>query len=135
MSGLFVSQPPFPFQVWLDVAVKPRLCRSSWRAFVSTHPLMVLPTSPREALLACPPSPPWNLLSFTVDSTLSSPCSRSDLPLSRQGAALAHLNPLPPHDQVIWTDGSFLFPFGNSGSVALCGIKATLSFSTDPVCS
>ena len=34
------------------LAVKPRLCRSSWRAFVSTHPLMLLSTSPREALLA-----------------------------------------------------------------------------------
>ena len=36
-------------------------------------------TSPREALLACPPSPPWNLSSFTVESTLFFPCSRSDL--------------------------------------------------------
>ena len=35
--------------------VKPRLCRSSWRAFASTHPLMVPSTYPREALLACPP--------------------------------------------------------------------------------
>ena len=29
--------------------------------------------SPREALLACPPPPPWNLPSFTVESTLTSP--------------------------------------------------------------
>ena len=67
--------------------VKPRLCRSSWRAFASTHPLMLPSTSSREALLACPPFPPWNLPSFTMESTLSSPCSRSDPPLSRQGAA------------------------------------------------
>ena len=33
-----------------------------------------------EALLACPSSHPWNLPSFTVESTLFSPCSRSDLP-------------------------------------------------------
>ena len=44
--------------------VKPRLCRSSWRAFASTHPLMLPSTSPREALLACPPSPFWNFSSL-----------------------------------------------------------------------
>ena len=59
------------------LGVKSRLCRSSWRAFASTHPLMLPSTSSREAL-ACPPCPPWNLPSFTVESTLSSPCSRSD---------------------------------------------------------
>ena len=64
------------------LGVKPRLCRSSWRAFVSTHPLMLPFTSPREALLACPPCPPWNLHFFTVESTFSTPCSRSDPPLS-----------------------------------------------------
>ena len=37
-------------------------------------------TSPREALFACPFSPPWNLPSFTVEFALSSPCYRSDLP-------------------------------------------------------
>ena len=35
--------------------VKPRLCRSSWRAFASTHPLMLPSTCSREALLACLP--------------------------------------------------------------------------------
>ncbi len=59
------------------LGVKPRLCRSSWRAFTSTHPLM-LPS--RKALVVCPPCPPWNMPSFTVESTLSSPCSRSDPP-------------------------------------------------------
>ena len=97
-------------------------------------------TCSREALLACPPFPPWNLPSLTVKSTLSSPCSRSDPPHSRQGAALAHLDSLPPHDLVLWTDGSALFPFvkGGSGVLAncsLCGTEATLSFSAGPVCS
>ena len=75
--------------------MKPRLCRSSWRAFASTHPLMLPSTCSREALLACPPCPSWNLLFFTVESTLSTPCSRSDPPLTRQGAALTHLDFLP----------------------------------------
>ena len=40
------------------LGVKPRLCRSSWRAFASTHPLMLTSTSPKEALVACPPTLP-----------------------------------------------------------------------------
>ena len=83
--------------------VKPRLCRSSWRAFASTHPLMLPSTSSREALLACPPFPSWNLPSFTVESTVSSPCSR-------QGAALTHLD--SPPTPMIWYSGQtalFLF--------------------------
>ena len=142
MSGLFVSQTLFLFQDWPDLGVKPRLCRLSWRAFASTHLLMLPSTSSRKALLACPPCPPWNLPSFTVESTLSTLCSCSDPPLSHQGAALAHLASLPPHDLMLWTDGSVPFPFtfgkGGSGVLAncsLCGTEATLSFSAGPVCS
>ena len=59
------------------------------------------------------------------------------IPLSRQGAALTHLDP-PPHDLVLWTDGSVSFPFGKGGSgvlanCSLCGTEATLSFSAGPV--
>ena len=71
---------------------------------------MLPSTCSREALLACPPFPPWNLPSFTVESTLSTPCSRSDPPLSCQGAALAHLDSLSP--LMIWCFGQtalFLF--------------------------
>ena len=121
-------------------ATKPRLCRSSRRAFASTHLLMLPSTCSREALLACPPLPPWNLLSFTMESTLSTPYSCSDPPHSRQGAALAHLNSLPPHDLIFWTDSSVPFPFGKGSSgvlanCSLCGTEATLSFSAGPVCS
>ena len=135
-------RPPtsFPISGLARLRVKPRLCRSSWRAFASTHPLMLPSTCSREALVAFPPCPPWNLPSFTVESTLTSPCSRSDPPHSRQGAALAHLDSLPPHDLVLWTDGSVCFPFGKGGSgvlanCSLCGIEAVLSFSAGPVCS
>ena len=118
----------------------PGLCGSSWRAFASTRSLMLPSASSGEALLACPPCPPWNLPSFTVESTLSTPCSRSNPPLFRQGAALAHLDSLPPHGLVLWTDGSVPFPFGKGGSgvlagCSLCGAWATLSFSAGPVCS
>ena len=129
----------FPISGLARLGVKPRLCRS-WRAFASTHPLMLPSTCSREAFLACPPIPPWNLPSFTVASTLSSPCFRSDPPLSRQDAALADLDSLPPHDLVLWTDGSVPFLFGKSGSgvlanCSLCGTETTLYFSAGPVCS
>ena len=130
----------FPISGLARLGVKPRPCRSSWRAFASTHPLMLPSTCSREALLACPSFPPWNLHSFTVESTLSTPCSHSDPTLSRQDAALAHLDFLPPHDLVLWKDGSVAFPFGKGGSrvlanCSLCGTEATLSFSAGPVCS
>ena len=101
---------------------------------------MLPSTCSREALVACPPCPPWNLPSFTVDSILPTPCSRSNPPHSCQGAALAHLDSLPPHDLVLWTDGSVPFPFGKSSSgvlanCSLCGTEATLVFSAGPVCS
>ena len=54
--------------------------------------------------------------------------------------SLAHLDSLPPHDLLLWTDGSVPFPFGKGGSgilanCSLCGTDATLSFSAGPVCS
>ena len=82
--------------------MKPKFCRSSWRAFASIHPLMLPSTSPREALLACPHFPPWNPPFFTVESMLSSSCSRFDPPLSRQGVALATLTFFP---LMIWCSG------------------------------
>ena len=101
---------------------------------------MLPSTFPRKALLACPPSSPWNPPSFIVKSTLSHSCSRSDLPLSCQDAALAHLDSLPPHNLVLWTDGSVSFLFGKGGSgvlanCSLCDTEATLSFSAGPVYS
>ena len=44
----------FPISGLARLGVKPRLCRSSWRAFASTH-LLMLPSTSREALLTCPP--------------------------------------------------------------------------------
>ena len=114
----------FPISDSAILGLKPRLCRSSWRAFASTHPLMLPSTFLMEALVACSPFLPWNLPLFTLESTLTSPCSRSDLPLSHQGAALTHLDSFPPHDLVLWTDGSV--PFGKGGprvlaNYSLCG--------------
>ena len=77
--------------------------------------------------------------SFTVESTLSSsPCSRSDHLLFRQGAALV-LESLP-YDLMLWTDGCIPFPFGKGGcgvlaNCSLCGTEATLCFSAGPVYS
>ena len=112
------SPTSFPISGLARLGVKPRLCRSFWRAFASTYPLMLPSTSSKEALFA------WDPPSFIVEFNLSSPCFLSDLPLSRQGAALAHLNSPPPHDLVVWKDGSIPFPFGKGGSGVLpCTIR------------
>ena len=71
----------FPISDLARLGVKPRLCRSSWRAFASTHPHMLPSTSAKEALLACPLFSPWNLPSFTMESTFS--CFRSDLSFAK----------------------------------------------------
>ena len=102
MSGPFVSQP-LPISGLARLGVKPTLCRSSWGAFASTHRLMLPSTCSREALLACPPFPTWNLPSFIVDSTLSSPCSRSDPPLSLTKVRLSPTLTLSP--LMIWCFG------------------------------
>ena len=99
----------FPISGLARLGVKPRLCRSSWRALASTHPLMLPCTCSREALVACTPCPPWNLLSFTVESILSSPCSRSD-PLTLAKVRLLPILTLSP--LMIWYSGQtalFLF--------------------------
>ena len=119
--------------------MKPRFCRSSLRGFSSSHPFMFINFS-TVTLLASPASLPWNLPSFTVQSTFSSSCSRSDLPLSRQGAALAHLDSLPPYDLVLWTDGSVPFHFGKGGTGYLpaafsMALRPLFPFSAGPVCS
>ena len=48
----------FPISGLARLGVKPRHCRSPWRAFACTHPLVLFSTSSRETLLACPPFPP-----------------------------------------------------------------------------
>ena len=93
----------FPISGLARLGVKPRLCRASWRAFASTHPLIPLSTSPREALLVCPPSTPLNLPSFTVESTLSTPYSRSDPPLFLAKVQLLLTLTLSP--LMIWYSG------------------------------
>ena len=75
-----------------------------------------------------------------METTLSSSCSCSDLLLSHQCVALAHLDFLLFHSVVLWTDGSVPFPFGKGSfsilaNCSLCVTEAALSFSVGPVCS
>ena len=73
-------------------------------------------------------------------SPLFSSCSRSDLPLSRQGGAVAHLDSLPP---TIWFSGLtalFLFHLAKTAlaylSTALfVALRPLFTFSIGPVCS
>ena len=120
----------FPISGLARLGVKPRLCRLSWRAFASTHPLMLPSTSSREALVACPPCPPWNLPSFTVESTLPTPCSRSD-PLT---LAKVRLSPtLTLFLLMIWYSGQtalFLFLLARAASAFL---PTALSVALSPL--
>ena len=50
---------------------------------------------------------------------LSVPCSRSDPLLSRQGAALAHLDSLPPHDLYSGQTAVFLFVLAKTAPASL----------------
>ena len=91
---------------------------------------MLPSTCSRKALLGCPPCPPWNLPLFTMESTLSSPCSCSDPPLSRQGAALTHLDSLP---LMIWYSGQtalFLFLLARA---ALASLPSALCVALRPL--
>ena len=63
-----------------------------------------------------------------MDSTFSSPCSHSDLPLSRQGAVFAPLNSLP---LTIWCSGlTALFLFTKA---ALAYLPTALSVASKPL--
>ena len=68
---------------------------------------MLPSTCSREALLACPPCPPWNLTSFIVESTFFFFCTCSDPPLS---LAVVQLSPT-------WTLSSLMIWY--SGQTAL----------------
>ena len=74
----------FPISGLARLGVKPRLCRSSCRAFASTHLLMLPSTCSREALLACLPvlpgicprspwSPPFPLHALALAKVRLSP--------------------------------------------------------------
>ena len=113
------------------LGVKPRLCRSSWRALASTHPLMLPSTSSREALLACPPFAPWNLPSFTVESTISTPCSRSDPP----SLAKVRLSPtLTLSPLMIWCFGQTALLLFLLVRAAPALLPTALSVALRPLC-
>ena len=109
----------FPISGLARLGVKPRLCRSSWRALASIHPLVLPSICSREALLAFPPGPPWNLPSFTVESTFPTPCSRSD-PLTLAKVRLSPTLTLSP--LMIWYSGLmalFLFLLARAAPACL----------------
>ena len=80
---------------------------------------MLFPTSPRKlSLLAFPLLlGTWLPLLWSLRFPSNAP---APIPfLSRQDAALAHLDSLQPHDLVIYIDGSVPFHFCNGASVVL----------------
>ena len=106
------------------LGVKPRLYRSSWRAFTSTHSLMLPSTSPREALLACLPSHARNLLpSLWSSASLFHALALISLSPAKVRLLLS-LTLSHPHNLLLWTDVSVPFSFGKGGF----GILAICSF-------
>ena len=99
----------FPISGLARFGVKPRLCRSSWRAFASTHPLMLPSTSSRVvSLLAL-----LFLLGICLPYRWSLPFplhAPALIPLSLAKVWLSPTLTLPSHDLVLWTDGSVFFP-------------------------
>ena len=84
----------FPISVLARLRVKPRICRSTWRAFVSIHPFcFLLLLLGRFSLLVLPIPLGTCLPSFKIHTFL--PMLSLRFPsLSRQGAALPHLDSL-----------------------------------------
>ena len=80
----------FPISGLARLGVKPRLCRSSWRALASTHPLMLPSTCSREALLACIPV----LLGICLPSRWSPPFPLHALALIPLFLAKVQLSPI-----------------------------------------
>ena len=127
MSGLFVPNLLSHFRfglTWSEIKTLPilleSLCAHS-RAHASFF---------REAL-AFPPSPPWNVPSFAVESTLFSPCSRSDPP-----SLTLTLSPL-----TIWCSGqkALFFSFWQRQVWRLAkelptALSVAFFFSAGPVC-
>ena len=125
----------FPISGLARLGVKPRLCRSSWRAFASTH-LHTLPSSsPREfSLLALP-----FLLGACFSSLWSLPFPLHAPALISFSLAKVRLS-LAPCNWHSELTALFLFLFGKGGSdvlanCSICGTEATLSFSACQVCS
>ena len=83
-----------------------------------------------QALLVCPACPPWNLPSFTVESTLSTPCSHSDPLFTRQGAALAHLDSFP---LMIWCFGQMALVLFLLARAAPAYLPTALSVALRPL--
>ena len=84
---------------------------------------MIAPTPPREVLCACPPLSPFlRSRPFFLYAPVPIP--------------LPHLDSLPFHDLVIWTDCSVPVPFGiGSSYLSKAYFVTTLSFSAGLVCS
>ena len=115
--------------------MKPRLCRSFRRAFASTHSCFLLLFLGRLSL----PAPP--LLFGTCLLSLWSPLftfhAPALIPLSRQGAALAHLDSLYLRIRYFEQTALLLFLLEKTALTCLPTALSvtTLYFSAGPVCS
>ena len=136
MSGPFVSNLlHFRFgQTWSETKTLQIFLGELLRPLTHSSFLLLLLGS----ISACPSSS-WNLPLFPVKSTLSSPCSCSDPPLTRHSAAFAHFDS-PPHDLVIWQTALFLFLLAKVAlaylpTALVVALRPLFFFLAGPVCS
>ena len=125
----------FPIGDLARADLRTRLKKSSWRSFCRNHALVSDSKCPRSSLVLCPPFPPWSSSRrFTIATSLSVSCSRSDPVSSRNAAATSHLSSLQVADVTVWTDGSVSGSFGPGGAgvfaeCSRCNTTTSLSFS------
>ena len=121
------------------LGVKPRLCISSWIAFVSPHPLMLSFTCSREALFACLPV----LLGICFPSQWSPPFPLHALALIPLYLTKVRLSPiLTLFSLMIWCFGQtalFLFLLATTAPAYLptalsVALRPLFFFSAGPVC-
>ena len=129
----------FLLQLWPDTS-QIKALKVLLNRFLASYLLILSSSFSREALIAYPFSFPWTPPSFSVELALSAQCSRFDPSLFRHDTGIAHLDSLPNHDIVIWTDGYVPHSFGKRclgvlANYSICGAKTTISCLAGPVCS
>ena len=109
--------------------------KSSWRSFCQNHSLIPDPQTIREPLTFLSTAPWSDAPRYSISTTLSEPCSRTDPPGVRYDAAISHISTLSPADVTAWTDGSVPNGLGRGGAGAhihcnLCSSTVSLSYTT-----
>ena len=129
----------FPLSSLSNRVISHRLTRQSWRSFCLGHSLSnALPAS-REPLVLCPPFPPWNPPTLTVNTSIPH-CSKATPQQERYDLAVQHIQSLEHTGVTLWTDGSVPSLFGQGGAgvfmqCSKCSTSHSISSPAGPISS